>query len=110
MWEDGDVTGASEGLLSRGELAAGAASISTCPGEPSPPPPGRPTLPAFWLKDCPALLPLRPDPLLPPGRLLLTSLAIISPPTLLHSWDREALEGLGFILDAVPARPSWKAL
>lgn len=39
---------------------------------------------AFWLEDCPVLLPLRPDPLLPPGPLLLTSLPGISPPTCLH--------------------------
>lgn len=49
-----------------------------------PPTPAAPPCLAFWLEDCPASLPLRPDPLLPPGRLLLTSLPIISPPTCLH--------------------------
>lgn len=129
MWEDSNVTGVGEGLLSRGEwLARPLASFSPClpaflpargrfpPAQRSclTPPHPTPSSAAFWLENSPALA--SPEtcstsaaPLAPPHPFTHRS-PIKYPPTSLHpgvfSWERklEAFESLGFLFDELPAR------
>lgn len=92
--------------------AAAAGSISTCPGEPAPHP--RPACPpAFWLEDCPTFASFPRDLThfcRPVGSSSPLSPSYPLPLCFIPGTGRLWRAGAGFILDAVPARPSWEAL